>query len=198
MSMPVATKRAGLQQAAETFIKWTSWDGDHGVGSQLVLDFMDFVIPGKDLASPLDVQSEGALVHMTEHELAKLIMGVFDNGTNHGGDIVTVDKVVVNRIVYKDISLDRVEITGWDEDFMHVVLAGMQGPLVHEHDAGPGDPRLGAADGPDFLSLLDKSVSKQKRAGRASKGGSSSKKARLPVVHRADNTRVCERDGPAH
>jgi hypothetical protein len=110
-SLPAASMRSGHHEPTQTLVKWTpsvhASEMDSCLGLRLTIAFSDFVEPKKKLRAPLHKQSTGAMVHFTEHELARYIMQYF-NDDNLAGKAVSVDQYVVRRVLYDDVSLSQV------------------------------------------------------------------------------------------
>ena len=154
-SLPAVSARAAHHPATQTFASWTPSSvcatRAECVGVRLTLDCGEFERPGKKVRSPVDQQCCGPASMMTEHEIVKMISTCFvPPGEIEISALPSVDQVIAHKMVYRDVSLSEVVITGWDDAFD---VAPVQAITVLQPAAKRPKPEP-AADGLDFLSLL--------------------------------------------
>ena len=139
--------RSGPHLAGQTFVEWKPEPAvevslDNCVGKRLSLARGSFERPGGKVRAPLHMQSSGPLDHYLEHEMAMHIFDAFDG-------FAVVDKLEFRRLVYRDVTLSQVEISGWDATF---ASQEVRAPDFADPVAPPRAPDFA---GVDFMSLLD-------------------------------------------
>ena len=150
IGMVACSMQSGPRPAGQTFVVWEPEPAaealslDTCVGKRLSLARGLFERPGGKVRAPLHMQFVGPLDHYLEHEMAMHIFDAFDG-------FAVVDKLEFRRLVYRDVTLAQVEISGWDATFasQQVRAPDLAVPVA------PPLPGQGGVAGVDFMSLLD-------------------------------------------
>ena len=150
IGMVACSMQSGPRPAGQTFVVWEPEPAaealslDTCVGKRLSLARGLFERPGGKVRAPLHMQFVGPLDHYLEHDMAMHIFDAFDG-------FAVVDKLEFRRLVYRDVTLAQVEISGWDATFasQQVRAPDLAVPVA------PPLPGQGGVAGVDFMSLLD-------------------------------------------
>jgi len=124
------------------------------VGTELEVMLKPFVPPCKPPRAPLRDATKGAPVLLSNDELANLLYSSFDAGEG---------KVKITELLYRDVSLSRIAITGVDPKFQPLCVLTMAAEALDVPPIGdaPAD-RGGRGLNVDFSKVFDKP--KQRRA----------------------------------
>lgn len=138
-SFPCCSYQSGHHKPTQTFVSMSpavtppgAGPGQYG-GFELEFDFGEFVQPGKRVRAPINRQHVGALMVLTEQELAlALIESVLPRSAR---------QVRIVRLEYDDVTLRRIRVRGQEAENRHLVVeANAPPPKRSGPGGGPGGP----------------------------------------------------------